>query len=325
MRSCWREVQVGARGTGRIIRTVRVVATVGQTSSTPSTPKSPEVPDERECGGGTWGGGGCDSDCQGRNKQATSPGKMTPGKMTPGKITPGRNTPAKQDSFVIQGSKQVSREQSMPQDLPSLQMAEAVIGRMTMERQNQPLQEWACERLEELALRPGGQAAIAAHGGIGAVIETMRRYPFSCYLQECACGALGNQALRSEECQCSILGQGGLEQIITAMKENLLAPRLQEKALWALEQLALTTAGRQKIIEQGGLECVVRGMQTHLEDEHVQEHGCMALANLAFEPEPRMFLVSLWCLTQCGAMSRMPWSRKTRALHCTTWLAPMTL
>jgi len=258
----------------------QVVATVGQTSSTtPSTPKSPDVPNERGCGGGAWG-----ADCQGRNKsrdkQATSPGKMTP----------DRSTPSKQDSFVIQGSKQVSHEQAMPQDLPPLQMAEAVIGRMMLERQNQPLQEWACERLEELALRPGGQAAIATHGGIGALLETMRRYPFSCYLQECACGALGNQSLRSEECQHSILGQGGLEQIITAMKENLLAPRLQEKALWALEQLALTTAGRQKIIEHGGLECVVRGMQTHLEDEHVQEHGCMALANLSFESEPRMFL-----------------------------------
>lgn len=264
----------------------QVVATVGHTS-TPSTPLSPHLTSGRGCGGSGWASGReCvpDSDCNGRNKQATSPGMMTP-------------TMAKQDTIITLASQQVSREQTMPQDLPPLQMAEAVIGRMIMERQNQPLQEWACEKLEELALKPGGQAAIATHGGIAALLDAMRRHPRSCYLQECACGALGNQALRSEECQRSVLGQNGLEQIITAMNENLLAPRLQEKACWALEQLALTTSGRQKVIEQGGLECVVRGMQTHHEDEHVQEHGCMAIANLAFEPEPRILLARTSAVT----------------------------
>jgi len=188
--------------------------------------------------------------------------------MSSGKSTPGKNTPSKQDSFLIQGSKQVSREQTMSQDLPPLHMAEAVIGRMMLERQNQPLQEWACERLEELALKPGGQAAIAAHSGIGALLETMRRYPFSCYLQECACGALGNQALRSEECQRSILGQCGLEQIIT------------EDACFALHNMACSDDLMRLIVDQGGLEAIVQAMATHQQMPAIIESACSALHNV---------------------------------------------
>jgi len=167
---------------------------------------------------------------------------------------------------------------------------EKAIRDMHREPLNLTLQEMSCALLEELALNVSGKGAISAHSGIEAIIAAMARHPGSAYLQECASGALGNQALRAEECQRTIIAGGGINAVVLGMKEHPQASGLQEKGSWALEQLALTGDGRLQIADSGGIAAIVHAMQVHPLNQQVQEHGCMLLGNMAFETSFRRWI-----------------------------------
>ncbi len=82
------------------------------------------------------------------------------------------------------------------------------------------VQEQACGALKNLAVNPDNQVAVAAAGGIVAIVAAMQAHKGSAGVQEMAGRALRNLAANNDNNEDAISVAGGIEVLATSMKTH---------------------------------------------------------------------------------------------------------
>jgi hypothetical protein len=122
------------------------------------------------------------------------------------------------------------------------------------------VQEQACAAMKNLAVNPDNQVAVAAAGGIVAVVAAMQAHKRSAGVQEMACRALRNLAANNDNNEDAISAAGGIEALTTAMETHQARALLQEYACAALLNLACNASLRGRIKAAGGVELAKRAV-----------------------------------------------------------------
>ena len=108
----------------------------------------------------------------------------------------------------------------------------------------------------------------------------MEAHKASVFVQQQTCWAL--RYLAVNDCnRVKIAEAGGIEAVVSAMKEHKTSVLMQERACVALRNLAVNDGNKLKIAEAGGIEALVAGMEAHQTSVLVQEYACWALWYLA--------------------------------------------
>ena len=136
------------------------------------------------------------------------------------------------------------------------------------------------------------RVAIAAKGGIEAVVRAMAAHESSEGVQRAGCAALKNFAAYNDGNKVAIAAKDGIEAILKAMAGHGSSVGVQEDGCWALANIASCESfglylirwnaeTRIAIAAKGSIEAVVRAMGAHESSSGVQAAGCWALQNLA--------------------------------------------
>ncbi len=120
------------------------------------------------------------------------------------------------------------------------------------------VQEHACAALKNLAVNPDNQVAVAAAGGIVAIVAAMQAHKRSAGVQEMAGRALRNLAANNPSNKDAISAAGGIEALATSMKTHQARALLQQYACAALNNLACNASLRGRIKAAGGVELAKR-------------------------------------------------------------------
>ena len=139
------------------------------------------------------------------------------------------------------------------------------------------IQEGACGRLGELAIKTGKDKEIANLGGIQAILNAMKKHGAKAKVQEKACNAL--YILSFYEKQVKIANLGGIEALLKAMKDHATEAEVQKNACAAL--LNLGADNQAHIKRQGGEEAVRRAMSAPNATPDTKGLGQMLLHELA--------------------------------------------
>jgi hypothetical protein len=105
------------------------------------------------------------------------------------------------------------------------------------------------------------------------------------------CGALWNLAF-SDANQTEIAGNGGIEAVVSAMRQHSADAGVQEEGCGALWNLAATKANESLIGSSGGVDVVIHAMTLHRSICGVGEQGLGALRNLAANDHNRMLIAN---------------------------------
>jgi hypothetical protein len=93
--------------------------------------------------------------------------------------------------------------------------------------------------------------ALAAAGGIEAVLAALRAHPGAANVQERGCLALGNLAASHAANQTAVAAAGGIEAVVAALRAHSGAANVQDYGCYALRLLAGTPA-RTAAIKRAG-------------------------------------------------------------------------
>ena len=129
--------------------------------------------------------------------------------------------------------------------------------------------------------------AVAAKGGIGAVISAMDGHASSVGVQQQGCLALSNLA-RSDKLE---VGEGGIEAVVRAVEAHAAIKEVQKEGCRVLWLLTKNAENRVAFVAKGAIEVVMRAMEANKHSLVVQEAGCGALANLAIDDDTRTAVV----------------------------------
>jgi hypothetical protein len=163
----------------------------------------------------------------------------------------------------------------------------AVLAAMRAHPQEEGLHVQACLALQQLA---GGATnsdiyhefgmALAAAGGLCAVLDAMRAHPArSAAVQEAACGAL-RRITHAAENKVAAGRAGAIRAVVTAMNAHGAYASVQEQACAALAVMAVNDDNVAKACSFGAIEAVVTAMNAHGAHAGVQAQACWALRNL---------------------------------------------
>ena len=113
--------------------------------------------------------------------------------------------------------------------------------------------------------------------------------PIFFILASSGCGALWNLAF-SDANQTEIARNGGIESVVSAMRQHAADAGVQEEGCGALWNLAATKANESLIGSSGGVDVVIQAMKSHRSICGVSEQGLGALRNLAANDNNRMLI-----------------------------------
>lgn len=130
------------------------------------------------------------------------------------------------------------------------------------------------------------QVADAASKGVSAVIAFMREHPGYHDAQTWCCDALATLMNGNEVGRMEVFSSGGLDLVLTAMRDAVWEEELQLKAMWALLALASTFAP--EIGERGAIKLVVTAMYANKTSHQVQVAGVKLISLLTIERESRV-------------------------------------
>eukprot|EP00743_Colponemidia_sp_Colp-15_P001462 GILK01001601.1.p1 GENE.GILK01001601.1~~GILK01001601.1.p1 ORF type:complete len:421 (+),score=59.88 GILK01001601.1:219-1481(+) len=122
---------------------------------------------------------------------------------------------------------------------------------------------------------------VGNEGGVGLVMEAMRRHPHDASLQANACWALVNLALVSDHKQM-IVKEGGVDLILSAMTNHSQDAEVQYRACFVLVNLAIPESNKSMIVEKGGVPLILSAMKLHPSHLQLQHRACVVLRNLCF-------------------------------------------
>jgi hypothetical protein len=161
---------------------------------------------------------------------------------------------------------------------------EAVVGAMrarpqSLSRQERLLearmQDFGCWILGSLAIKAENHVAIAAKGGVEAVVRAMGAHGSSALTAGLGCQALGRLAENAEN---AIAAKGGIEAVVGAMLAHRWDATVQKRGCAALAKLAVNLAA---IAATGGIKALVQAMRSHGSSAEVQVLACGALGRIA--------------------------------------------
>jgi hypothetical protein len=138
----------------------------------------------------------------------------------------------------------------------------------------------------------------AAAEGAKAVLGVMREHASDAEFQWWCCDALASLCAGNEENRAAVYVAGGVIQILAAMKVFGWDENVQDKANWALANMAASYADY--VGKQGGVEAVVAGMRACSDSYQVQVSGARALQNLVGGSEANKVRAA-----QCGAEQQL--------------------
>lgn len=147
---------------------------------------------------------------------------------------------------------------------------------------NTEIQEYACQALWTLTVRPEVQLAVANAGGLRAIVEGMGAHPNRMKLQLKCCATLNN--LSSHEDIWRSLGQcGAIQAMLRAMNKYILEDDLLNAAIGALANLTVSEGNRNILVGSTGggegLNIIVDVMATHGKNAKLQEQIIKILRN----------------------------------------------
>jgi hypothetical protein len=163
----------------------------------------------------------------------------------------------------------------------------AMLAALGAHPQDKSLHVQACLVLRQLARgttnNESGQfaLALAAAGGLQAVLDVMRAHPSSAAVQEAACVAVLQITHSADENKVAAGGAGAIEAVISTLNAHASHPGVQVYACWALANMATNDDNQAKAGCAGAFEAVIAAMNSHGAHAGLQEAACWALANLA--------------------------------------------
>ena len=141
------------------------------------------------------------------------------------------------------------------------------------------IQEWACNRLRQLA-NIERQLEIANLGGVQAILQAMKVHATEAKVQKEACDALSSLG-NNDDNMVTIANLGGIQAILRAMKEHATQAKVQENACAALYNLANNADNQTLIKKEGGEELVRRAMAASNATDYTKKCGQKLLDKLA--------------------------------------------
>ena len=111
------------------------------------------------------------------------------------------------------------------------------VGRAARARRERDQQN-GCGALWELAVNAENRVAIAAAGGVEAVVAAMRAHAADAMVQQNGCGALASLAANSAENKVAIAAAGGVEAVKAAMRAHSGDTAVQQWVNDTLRELA---------------------------------------------------------------------------------------
>jgi CBS domain-containing protein len=166
--------------------------------------------------------------------------------------------------------------------------AAVVVTGMARHRGWMSAQAKGCEALRNLA---GGAVdkpsrvvslAVAAAGGLHAVLDAICAHPSSADVQEAACGAVRAIA-RAVDNKIAAGSAGVIEAVVAVMNAHGAHAGVQEQACAALASMMGFIADNQaKAGAAGAIEAIVSAMNAHGAHADLQKNACWALGNMTF-------------------------------------------
>lgn len=153
------------------------------------------------------------------------------------------------------------------------------------------IQERGCHLMGAIAgRRPGLVRWMAEAGCAKAVLDSMKTWDSAPKVQERALGALRAFTV-VDEMRKAVMCSGGVQQVMTAMKQHPESARVQDRGATVLANVSFGCPHRKRKIGQaGGLKQIVSAMTSHPNDQDIQLRGALAIRNLTYHCQVNQYL-----------------------------------
>lgn len=146
--------------------------------------------------------------------------------------------------------------------------------------ENAQVQTDACRALSHLSIDHESRMLISSQGGLILLVNAMSKYVDEADLLEAACSALLNLSSDAEE--QVLAGSNVIETIIKIMREQVNAPRIQEKCLGVLQNVSMRSKDSKKsIADAGGVGAVILAINEFMGSPSVLERAFTTMWSLA--------------------------------------------
>eukprot|EP00548_Thalassiothrix_antarctica_P008093 CAMPEP_0194151706 /NCGR_PEP_ID=MMETSP0152-20130528/49368_1 /TAXON_ID=1049557 /ORGANISM="Thalassiothrix antarctica, Strain L6-D1" /LENGTH=1314 /DNA_ID=CAMNT_0038855743 /DNA_START=114 /DNA_END=4058 /DNA_ORIENTATION=+ len=156
-----------------------------------------------------------------------------------------------------------------------------ILNAMKSNKDNVDLLEGACMALLNLS-SDAEDEVLSDPSVIETIVSFMHRHLDARRLQEAGLGILQNISMRKEDAKRRIAQAGGIDTAIKAIKDNMGAALVVERALTTLWSLAIYESNQIAIANAGGIDMVVNGMMAQITNAKVQQQasGCLCTLSL---------------------------------------------
>jgi hypothetical protein len=164
-----------------------------------------------------------------------------------------------------------------------------VVVAITSNPDNAELVGFACSTLLNLTFDAEVSAYIGS-GIVDAIVQTMTGHLKSALLQETGLGILQNISMRGPDEKARIAEAGGVEAVVSVLREHIRLPSVVERGLATLWSLAVLDENQIRVANADGINLVVNCMMALIEYERVQKQGCGCLCALAGDSTSKVLL-----------------------------------
>jgi hypothetical protein len=147
-------------------------------------------------------------------------------------------------------------------------------------RENMDLIEYALSAISNLA-SDSDEEMLNASQVLETAVEVMKRQKKIAALQEAGLDVLKSLSMRGEEFKRAIAKCGGVDVVISVVRDFLGTPSVLEKAFTTMWSLAVLDYNQMSIGRKNGIIPVINGMLAHIENADVTKQGCGCLTTLA--------------------------------------------
>jgi hypothetical protein len=145
--------------------------------------------------------------------------------------------------------------------------------------ENALIQTDACRALSHLSIDHESRMLIASQGGLILLVNAMNKFREEVDLLEAACSALLNLSSDAEE--QVLAGSSVIETIVSTMRHQLNAPRLQEKCLGVLQNISMRSKdSKRAIADAGGIGAVTFAIKEFMGSPSVLERSFTTMWSL---------------------------------------------
>lgn len=146
--------------------------------------------------------------------------------------------------------------------------------------ENTLIQTDACRALSHLSIDHESRMLISSQGGLILLVNAMNKFREEVDLLEAACSALLNLSSDAEE--QVLAGSSVVETVVSTMRHQLNAPRLQEKCLGVLQNISMRSKdSKRAIADAGGIGAVTFAIKEFMGSPSVLERSFTTMWSVA--------------------------------------------